>query len=736
MIRSEETMTRTPRSRRSHTATGPAARGMLVLILLSASLLACVDRTPTARPAPTTDAPTMRAVPWNPGPVAGEPLTLPFPRLGMWWPDPWEQPLGDIARYDWVILGDWASEFITPLKALNPELLLLNSTNACELSYDPDPGAEPWANEKVRAIPPGWFLTQVGTTLATDVNTTTTILHVAEITATNGISTCALFVVSDTVLIQGESAFVEAVDPAARTLTVRRGYVRPAAPHAAGARVAAHITFWPDSWLLNLSTLCPSATVSPTVGPENWAQYNARVAIGLLSHPGWDGLLIDRSDPDESWLIGNSTARTIDPDQSNTLLSDYVAFDQSWNEGLRRYEQIVRDTIGPERIVFVNWGMANYDLLNGNNLEGFPMDDGTAYGTPWHQMVFGPAENGSYFEWVEQALQPNLTMIETYEQDGGPDPVGGGEYENPCDDPDFVPNYRKMRFGLGTALLNDGFFSYEINTDGHGSLCLLWFDEYDNAGQGRGYLGLPLGPAHRAIDVLPTPNLVGGGDFEHPDDLDGWDLWADTGEGYSATLSLDSSTAASGTTSVRVEVTQAGGTAWQVSLSAEPVEIISGTEYTLAFWARADRDRTIDAWAQQTSPPWDTYLWYGSLPLSTTWRLYEIAAVAAGSDPQAGMHFGLGTTTGAVWLDGVRLQAGSRNIWRRDYGGGLALVNATAITQTLELGATYRRISGTQVPTVNDGSLVTQVDLPPLDGLILLRHLEPRIYLPLVLKGM
>jgi len=37
-----------------------------------------------------------------------------FPRLGMWWPDPYEQPLDEIARYDFVILGDWAAEFIAP----------------------------------------------------------------------------------------------------------------------------------------------------------------------------------------------------------------------------------------------------------------------------------------------------------------------------------------------------------------------------------------------------------------------------------------------------------------------------------------------------------------------------------------------------------------------------------------------------------------------------------------------
>jgi hypothetical protein len=97
-------------------------------------------------------------------------------------------------------------------------------------------------------------------------------------------------------------------------------------------------------------------------------------------------------------------------------------------------------------------------------------------------------------------------------------------------------------------------------------------------------------------------------------------------------------------------------------------------------------------------------------------------------------HFGLGETTGAVWFDDVRLQEGSRQVWRRDYEGGLALANATATTQTISLGATYQKIDGTQVPEVNDGSLVGQVTLRPLDGLSLLRPPAERLYLPLVFR--
>ena len=52
-----------------------------------------------------------------------------------------------------------------------------------------------------------------------------------------------------------------------------------------------------------------------------------------------------------------------------------------------------------------------------------------------------------------------------------------------------------MRFSLTTALLGDGYYSYEISTDGHGTLGLMWFDEYDCGGIKNGYLGYPTSEA-------------------------------------------------------------------------------------------------------------------------------------------------------------------------------------------------------------------------------------------------
>jgi hypothetical protein len=637
-----------------------------------------------------------------------------FPRLGMWWPNPWEQPLDRIADYDWVILGDWSSDFIDPLRSINPDILLLNSTNACEVSFLPGDDAY---NAYLQEIPYQWYLTQVGTTLRTAVDAKSTVLAVEALNSSNENGDFQLFIPGDAALIGSESVYIEAVDSGKRTLTVRRGYVRPASSHPAGSRIAAHITFWPDSWVLNVSTLSPTGIADPAVGPERWVDYNARIGAKLLTDPRWSGILVDRSDPDQSWLIGNSTARTIDPDQSNRLLSDYSEFDEAWNSGLRNYLDSLRASIGDERIIYLNWGIDHFSAINGSNFEGFPHADGDYFGSSWRSMVLGPRESGSYFEWMERARKPNLTMIETYEDDSGPDPTSTVDYDNPCVKPGFTPNYQKMRFGLTTALLNDGYFSYEMSTQGHGSLCLMWFDEYDNAGEGRGYLGNPLSPAQKAVPELSTPGLLPSGSFETPAGLSAWTIWADTG--YDMTISLDTLNPAVGMASARLDVTESGGEDWRAELLSPALPVIKGKDYSLFFYARADKTRNMSVWVQQSSDPWKVWLWYGEISLTTGWQKFELVVKSEGSDNSAELVFGLGAATGSVWLDGLKLQEGNTEVWRRDFNYGISLVNATSETVTVDLKGSFRKIDGVQDRIVNNGKVVTKVTIPARDGVIL-----------------
>ena len=61
-------------------------------------------------------------------------------------------------------------------------------------------------------------------------------------------------------------------------------------------------------------------------------------------------------------------------------------------------------------------------------------------------------------------------------------------------------------------------------------------------------------------------------------------------------------------------------------------------------------------------------------------------------------------------------------VWRRDFQNGIALVNPKGNgARTVTLETSYKHINGTQDPTVNNGTTVTQVTLNDRDGLILLR---------------
>jgi len=650
-------------------------------------------------------------------PVFGSPFELPFPRLSMWWPDTDVETDARMARYDWVAFGPWDDPAVaTRLHALNPDMLVLNATNACETDLDPDKPASSPANAHIRPIPAAWLLTQVGSTLTSRVSTDTRTFHVANTRGTEADGErFDLFVPGDIVVIDGELARINAVDASTKTLSVRRGVVKAAATHASGARIAATIAFWPDSPMMDLTAACPRVTVDAEAGPENWGEYNARMGASLLVGTDYDGLLVDRSDGDESWLLGNSTARSIDMSRTNTVPASYQAFDDAWNAGLHGYELRLRSLL-PTTPIYGNWAYPNYDVFNGNNFEGFP--NVRVSDMPWTRTVLGPWSGaGSYFEWLKFGQQPNLTTIETYEDDGSTDPAGDGSYDNPYVRKGFRPDYRKMRYGLATALMSDGFFSYEINTNGHGSLGLMWFDEYDDRGRERGYLGQPLEASHRIAETPSGPDLLTGhGAFDTAAHAKRWKLSRDSG--LTASASRETSATHSGAGMLQVSVGSTKGKAWNVT-EAHAARVTKATQYTLSFWARADRERSIATWIQEPHGAWRDWANFGSQTLTTQWTRHIVTATAVGSDPEAQLQFGLGSSTGTVWIDDVTLQTGSPETRIRAYTHGVAVVNPTKTTTVANLGGLYRRLLGRQAPDVNTGHLAYRLTLGPRDGRVL-----------------
>lgn len=417
-----------------------------------------------------------------------------YPHLAMWWPDTWRQPLDELKRYDWIGFGEWDNILaIESLKTLNQDQKHFMDYSITETSWD-DWESQSEVLEVMEKIPSEWFLTQRGTLLAQPLDANQTTIFV--VAAADGQGD-ALFEIDDIIACEYESMKIIGIDTQLNTLTVERGFVRKAASHPVGVRIAPQITFWPKTWVMNMSSLCPKVDIGDGNGPQDWIDFANRY-YEVENKDLWNGYIVDRIEDEQSWLIPG-WCRSIDPDCSNNeITDDYEAFDAAWNAGCVGFLEQLRTELSGKALVS-NTSGAYYESLNGAIYEGFPgnwTNDIPETYQDWAGRTLG--EKG-YIKVSKSGYTPNYSLAETYEDEEMPD--DDGSYDNPYYKPGFVPNYRKMRYGLTTALLGNGYFSYEISTAGHGSLGLMWFDEYDNAGKGRGYLGQPEEDAYKIMDA-------------------------------------------------------------------------------------------------------------------------------------------------------------------------------------------------------------------------------------------
>lgn len=415
-----------------------------------------------------------------------------YPRLAMWWPNTSEQPVEQLMRYDWIGFGAWDNiTTINTLKSRNPDQKHFMDYSITETSWSW------WQGERqttMNKIPAEWFLTQRGTVLAQNLDAAQTTVWVEAVLDNHG---NPLFEIDDRIACEFETMKVTGIDVVNNNLTVERGFIRPAAAHLSGVRIASHITFWPGSWVMNMSTLCPEVDIHDGNGPQNWIDFASRY-WKIKNQEMWDGYIVDRIEDSQGWLTSR-WCRNIDPDCSNQeVTDDYAAFDAAWYEGCAGFLQSLRSVFSGKALIS-NTSGAYHEVLNGAIYESFPgnwVNSIPETYQDWAGRALG--ENG-YINVSKSGYSPNYSLTETYEDEEMPH--DSLEYDNPFEHPDFVPNYQRMRYGLTTALLGDGYFSYEIGTNGHGSLGLMWFDEYDNGGRRRGYLG---SPRENAVIIMTT----------------------------------------------------------------------------------------------------------------------------------------------------------------------------------------------------------------------------------------
>jgi len=281
-----------------------------------------------------------------------------------------------------------------------------------------------------------------------------------------------------------------------------------------------------------------------------------------------------------------------------------------------------------------------------------------------------------------------------------------------------------MRYGLTSCLLSDAYFQIDIGGPPFGhATTVWWYDEFDNAGEGKGYLGFPTGKAQE----VGTHPWLREEDFENENAAECWEIKAsDASWVRDEELVLDG-----GSSLISPEAVPPGFVPAFLESVPGKLGLEPNTTYVLEFDFRVVEEVGRDFYVSLYTYEEGERKFPASLLAFREDKGYAGSAIASFTTrPEGETYLGFHVRnwpepakgTGRLVLDNIKVRR--LGAWRRDYDNGIVLCNPTSTPVSVELGGQYRKIRGEQCPEVNDGSLVDTVVLPPYDGLILLKIAE------------
>lgn len=434
---------------------------------------------------------------------------------------------------------------------------------------------------------------------------------------------------------------------------------------------------WPGDYLLNLTM--------PAV-----AQFMGNYAAQMVAQSGYafDGVFFDNVKTTIAY-INDLAGNPIEFDSNNDgIVDDPATLDAAWVAGvyaeIAAFRQALPNGYTVGHIGDLPPSPTTLSLFNADSL-AFPAVDVREGSDAFYSML------NTYNNWFTAGQAPVVAMV----QSSPPNQIAYGYGFQP--ESVMLPStqqfgqsfYPNMRFGLATALMNNGFSTYDFGDTG--APVAWWYDEYNFN------LGVPLGPATQiaqtAAPAIPANMLLNPG-FEGS--LNDWLLVLNPPAAASA--ALDSAIVAQGSTSAHVTVTTIGTSSWMVSLEQDNVPLVAGVNYQLQFWARSDSERRIDLHGLGGPPNFSPYGLWSIVALNNSWTFYTVDFVATTTANDGRIQFLMGDQTGNVWIDGVSLYQSPTALFRRDFTNGTVLLNGTAGTQTISLEPGFQRFSGTQAP--------------------------------------
>jgi hypothetical protein len=111
--------------------------------------------------------------------------------------------------------------------------------------------------------------------------------------------------------------------------------------------------------------------------------------------------------------------------------------------------------------------------------------------------------------------------------------------------------------------------------------------------------------------------------------------------------------------SMLLSVTQSGTEGWHVQFNQSGLKVRTGRAYTLTFWAKADKPRSVSAELGQAHAPWKNLGLAAEVKLGVSWKQFRFVFLPSAAEANARVGFsGLARQTGKVWLAGVSFRPG------------------------------------------------------------------------------
>ena len=202
------------------------------------------------------------------------------------------------------------------------------------------------------------------------------------------------------------------------------------------------ISNWQGSLMLNLTDY-----VNQDYKGNRFNDYLANFVVTKIKSSGlWDGVFYDNTWGDVAWVNGGNI------DANNDGVRDDIStLNNAWSSGFKKLLAMTRNLAGQDFIIVGNGNVYDgyQNLLNGMMLESFP--------SSWENGGTWTGSMKTYLKLPTLNISPNISIINSFNKS--------------------QTDYRKFRFGLTSALLGNGFYSFDYDVTNHSQT--WWYDEYN-----------------------------------------------------------------------------------------------------------------------------------------------------------------------------------------------------------------------------------------------------------------